>query len=163
MPKRCAGLAAPLVAVIDGSPGLRAAVEGVWSKAQVQRCVVHKLRNLKAHAPHHAKEAVGEDFHAIVYAKSGAEAQIAYDRFLTRWRKRCEAVARSLEEGGLELLTFYQFPQEMWKCLRTTNIIERAHGELRRRVKTQAALPNEEAVLNLLYGLFVAGADSGPS
>jgi transposase-like protein len=151
------GLAAPVLAVIDGCPGLRAAVEAVWSTTRVQRCVVHKLRNLLAHAPHHARESVREDFHAIVYAKGGSEARLAYDRFLSRWRKRCEAVARSLQEGGLELLTYYAFPEEMWKCLRTTNLIERLHGELRRRVKTQAALPNEEAALNLLFGLFVAG------
>jgi len=151
------GLDAPVLAVIDGSLGLRAAVDTVWPEADVQRCVVHKLRNLLACAPHHAKESVREDFHAIVYAKNGVAAQQAYDRFLSRWRKRCEAVARSLEEGGKDLLTFYQFPQEMWKSLRTTNVIERIHGEMRRRVKTQAALPNEEAVLNLVYGLFVAG------
>lgn len=151
------GLAAPVLAVIDGSPGLKAAVEAVWTRTDVQRCVVHKLRNVLAHAPHHAKESVREDFHAIIYAKSASQAQIAYERFVVRWRKRCEAVARSLEEGGSELLTFYRFPEEMWKCLRTTNVIERVHGEMRRRVKTQAALPSEEAVLNLVYGLFVAG------
>jgi putative transposase len=151
------GLVAPVLAVLDGSPGLRAAVEVVWSGTEVQRCVVHKLRNVLSHAPRHAKESVREDFHAIIYAKSGVQAQVAYERFVVRWRKRCEAVARSLEEGGSELLTFYRFPEEMWKCLRTTNLIERVHGEMRRRVKTQAALPNEEAVLNLVYGLFVAG------
>lgn len=151
------GLAAPVLAVVDGSPGLRAALEKVWPSAEVQRCVVHKLRNLLAHAPHHAKESVREDFHRIIYAKGLAEAQLAYDRFLTRWKKRCAAVARSLEEGGAELLTFFRFPEEMWKCLRTTNVIERVHGEMRRRVKTQAALPGEDAVLNLVYGLFVAG------
>lgn len=151
------GLAVPILAVIDGSLGLRAAVETVWPEADVQRCVVHKLRDLLACAPHHAKESVRGDLHAIVYAKNGVAAQQAYDRFLSRWRKRCEAVARSLEESGKELLTFYRFPQEMWKGLRTTNVIERIHGEMRRRMKTQAALPNEEAVLNLVYGLFVAG------
>jgi len=151
------GLKSPVLCIIDGSPALRAAVAAIWPKASVQRCAVHKLRNLKAHAPRHARELVGEDFHRIMYAKSGAEAELAYERFLDRWRKRCEAVARSLEEAGPELLTFYRFPKEQWKALRTTNVIERVNGELRRRIKTQAALPSDEAVLSLLYGLFASG------
>ena len=151
------GLEAPVLAVIDGSLGLRSAIESVWPGSDIQRCVVHKLRNLLTHAPRHAHDSVREDFHAIVYAKDGGQAKNAYERFLSRWKKRCEAVARSLEEGGADLLTFFRYPESMWKCLRTTNIIERIHGEMRRRVKTQAALPNEEAVLNVVYGLFVAG------
>ena len=66
-------------------------------------------------------------------------------------------MATSLEEGGPELLTFYRFPKEQWKSLRTTNVIERLNGELRRRIKTQGAWSDEEAVLNLLFGLFASG------
>ncbi len=118
---------------------------------------MHKLRNLLAHAPRHAHDAVREDFHRIVYANTPAEAGRAYDRFLRRWRQRCPAVAESLEEAGEELLTFTRFPKEQWKSLRTTNIIERVNGEFRRRVKTQAALPGDEAVLSVLYGLVASG------
>lgn len=149
--------AAPILAVIAGRPGLRAAIEKVWPAVRVESCPVHELRNFPAHGPHLAKESVREDFHRIIYFRNGAEAQLAYDPFLVRWRKWCEAAARSPQEGAAELLAFCRFPQEMWRCLRTTNVIERVHGEMRRRVKTQAALPSEEAVLNLVYGLFVAG------
>jgi putative transposase len=151
------GLKTPLLAILDGSPALRAAVQALWPEALVQRCTVHKLRNLLAHAPRHAHEAVKEDFHRIVYASSPSEAARAYDRFLRRWRQRCPAVAESLEEAGGELLTFTRFPKEQWKSLRTTNIIERVNGEFRRRVKTQAALPGDEAVLSVLYGLVASG------
>lgn len=54
-------------------------------------------------------------------------------------------------------LTDYRYPGSHWKCLRTTNIIERLHEEFRRRVKTQAALPSEGAVLVLLYSLMASG------
>jgi len=151
------GLKVPILAIMDGSPGLRAALQALWPEALVQRCAVHKLRNLLAHAPRHAHEAVREDFHRIVYANTPAEALRAYERFLARWRKRCPAVAASLEEAGKELLTFTRFPKEQWKALRTTNIIERVHGEFRRRIKTQTALPSEEAVLSILYGLVATG------
>lgn len=151
------GLKAPVLSVIDGSPGLRAAVEAMWPATEVQRCAVHKLRNLLAHAPQHAHEAIKEDFHKIMYAQTAAAAALAYQRFLDRWKKRCPAVAASLEEAGSELLTFTRFPKEQWKSLRTTNIIERLNGELRRRIKTQGPWSSEEGVLNLLFGLFAGG------
>jgi transposase-like protein len=55
-----------------------------------------------------------------------------------------------------ELLTFFQFPKRQWKTLRTTNVIERLKEEFRRRVKTQGALPTEDAALILLFGLVVS-------
>jgi len=66
-------------------------------------------------------------------------------------------VVTSLREGGEELLTFLAFPKAQWKTLRTTNTIERLHGEFRRRVKTQGSLPNEDAALRLLFSLVVSG------
>jgi putative transposase len=66
-------------------------------------------------------------------------------------------VVRSLQEGGEELLTFFQFPKSQWKTLRTTNVIERLHEEFRRRVKTQGSLPTEDAALVLLFGLVASG------
>lgn len=151
------GLPTPRLIIADGHPGLRAAIEDLWSGIDVQRCTVHKLRNLLAHAPRHAHDAVREDFHAIVYADSPAEAQAAYQRFIRKWEKRCVGVVKSLLEAHQEILTFYRYPRSQWKCLRTTNIIERLHEEFRRRVKTQAALPSEGAVLVLLYGLMASG------
>lgn len=151
------GLSSPVLCIIDGSAALRAAIAQVWPDSRVQRCVVHKLQNVLAHAPRHAHEMVREDFHKILYAPSLGVARQAYQRFLARWSKRCAAVAASLEEGGEELLTFYGFPKEQWKSLRSTNVIERVNGELRRRIKTQGAWANEEGVLSLLYGLFASG------
>ena len=151
------GLRAPKLAIIDGGKGLRSALEEVWSRTDVQRCAVHKLRNLLAHAPKHAHEEVREDFRAIVYAETRDEAQRAHDRFMAKWSKRCESVATSLAEAGSELLTFFAYPKAQWKSLRTTNVIERLNGEFRRRVKTQASYPNEEAVLVLLFGLLATG------
>jgi transposase-like protein len=119
--------------------------------------MVHKLRNLLAKAPRHAHDAIRADFHAIVYASTAAEAEAAYTAFETRWAKQCQRVVESLREAGTELLTVFRFPKRLWKCLRTTNVIERLHEEFRRRVKTQASLPNEQAVLILLWGLMVSG------
>jgi transposase-like protein len=151
------GMTDPALVILDGNAGLRHAVGQTWPGAAVQRCVVHKLRNLEAHAPKRLVADIRADFHAITEAETLAAARRAYDRFVRVWRRRAESVARSLEEAGAELLTFYAFPQSQWRCLRTTNAIERLHGEFRRRVKTQAAHPHEQTVLRLLYGLYASG------
>lgn len=93
------------------------------------------------------------DYHGIINAKDGMAGREAYDAFLTKWSKLCPAVARSLEEAGLELLTFYQYPKAMWRSLRTTNPLENLNREFRRRTKTQASFANEDAGLTVLYGL----------
>ncbi len=151
------GLKAPLLCIIDGNAGLRRAVERAWPQAAVQRCGVHKLRNLERKAPKHALAELREDFHRIVYATSGESARAAYTAFARKWSKRCPGVARSLAEGGDELLTFFSFPKTQWKTLRTTNAIERLNGEFRRRVKTQGSLPTEDAAVSLLFGLVASG------
>ncbi len=66
-------------------------------------------------------------------------------------------MARSLEEAGEQLLTFYEFPKALWRALRTTNTLENLNREFRRRTKTQASLSSEESALTLLYGLVAFG------
>lgn len=151
------GLKAPLLCVIDGHAGLRRAVGLVWPGAAVQRCCVHKLRNLERKAPKHVLAELRDDFHRIVYAPGLEAARAAWTAFERTWGKRCPGVVKSLQEGGEELLTFFGFPRAQWKTLRTTNVIERLHEEFRRRVKTQGALPGEGAAVLLLFGLVATG------
>ena len=150
------GLAEPLLLVVDGHQGLGKALAR-WSGVKVQRCACHKARNLAEHCPPHARAEMKRDYNPIVFAKDGLAARAAYDAFLTKWSKLCPPVARSLAEGGLELLTFYEFPKSMWKSLRTTNALENLNRELRRRTKTQASFSTEEAAVTLLYGLVAFG------
>jgi len=151
------GLRAPLLAIIDGNPGLRPALSRTWPATAVQRCAVHKLRNLERKAPKHALDELREDFHRIVYAASADAGRAAYTAFERKWATRCPGVGRSLHEGGAELLTFFTFPKAQWKTLRTTNVIERLNEEFRRRVKTQGSLPTEDAALILLFSLVASG------
>jgi len=151
------GLRAPVLAIVDGNAGLRRAVGEIWPRAAVQRCCVHKLRNVERKAPKHAFAEIRDDFHRIVYAASADAARAAYATFERVWGKRCPGVARSLKEGGDELWTFFRFPIAQWKALRTTDTIERLHEEFRRRVKTQGSLPTEDAALVLLFRLVVSG------
>src|SRR5438128_321641 len=151
------GLRPPVLAIIDGNAGLRRAVGLAWPRTAIQRCCVHKLRNLARKAPKHALAEIRDDFHRIVYATSADAARGAYTAFERTWAKRCPGVVASLREGGDELLTFFTFPKAQWKTLRTTNSIERLHEEFRRRVKTQGSLPTEDAALVLLFSLVASG------
>jgi transposase-like protein len=151
------GVKTPVLAVIDGNKGLRKAVKNTWPWIDVQRCTKHKLENLYTHAPKRFYDEIKTDYHAIVYAKSEAEARAAWKCFEKKWSGDCPGVVKSLNEGGYELLTFFKYPESMWKALRTTNCIERMNGEFRRRVKTQGSLPNTDAGLKLLFGLFACG------
>src|SRR6201998_1642534 len=147
----------PALAVIDGNPGLQAALRAQWPQIAIQRCTNHKLRNLLAKAPAHLREELAEDYRRMVYAETREAVEQARASFLRKWRLRCKAVVSSFEEAGDELFTFLQFPQLQWKALRTTNALERINEEFRRRTKTQASLPGEDAVLLLLYGLLRSG------
>ena len=97
------------------------------------------------------------DYDRIIYAEDGLAARAAYDAFVKKWATLCPAVAKSLQEAGLELLTFYAFPKETWKSIRTTNTIENLNREFRRRTKTQASFSTEAAALTVLYGLVAFG------
>src|SRR5947208_11618412 len=72
------GLGAPLLAIIDGNAGLRRAVGLVWPNAAVQRCCVHKLRNLERKAPKHALDEIRDAFHRIAYAARADASRVAY-------------------------------------------------------------------------------------
>jgi putative transposase len=149
-------LPAPLLLVVDGNGGLKNALKQ-WDGVRIQRCTTHKLENLKAHCPSHARAEMKRDYDRIIYAEDGLAARAAYDAFVKKWAALCPAVAKSLQEAGLELLTFYAFPKETWKSIRTTNTIENLNREFRRRTKTQASFGTEAAALTVLYGLVAFG------
>jgi len=151
------GIGVPRLAVVDGNPGLHAALRAQWPQLPIQRCTAHKLRNLLSRAPAHLREEVAEDYRRMVYGKNRDVVESARRGFLKKWRLRCAVVAASLEEAGEELFTFLSFPSSQWKGLRTTNALERINEEFRRRTKTQASLPNEDAVVLLLFGLLRTG------
>jgi transposase-like protein len=86
------GLRAPVLCVVDGNAGLRRARGLVWPRAAVQRCCVHKLRNIERKAPKHALPEIRDDFHRIVYAASAEAARAAYIAFERTWAKRRSGV-----------------------------------------------------------------------
>jgi len=152
------GLKRPEFVIVDGAPGLEAALVALWGEElPIQRCTVHKHRNLLAHAPKHMHDELTEDYRDMIYADTAAEMESRRKAFLRKWRLKCRAVDDSLEEAGDRLFTFTRLDPSQWKSARTTNAIERLNGEFRRRIKTQTVLPCAETVPMLLWALLASG------
>jgi transposase-like protein len=151
------GLKKPELAIVDGAPGLEKALVALWSDQPIQRCTVHKLRNLVAHAPKKLADEIAADYSDMIYAKTAKEVEARRKAFIRKWRVKCEAVATSLEEAGDRLFTFTRLPPEQWKSARTTNAIERLHEEFKRRIKTQTVLPSAETAAMLFWALLASG------
>jgi transposase-like protein len=147
----------PVLAMIDGNPGLEAALRTTWPRIDLQRCTNHKLWNLLAKTPAALREELAEDYRRMIYAPTAAAVEHARAAFRRKWKLRCAPAWKSFEEAGDELFTFLRYPVSQWKALRTTNALERINEEFRRRTKTQASLPSEEAVVLLLFGLVRSG------
>jgi putative transposase len=120
------GLAKPDLIVVDDGKGLEAALASLWDEVPVQRCTVHKERNLLAHAPKHLHDEIKADFNDMVRAKTAIEVLARRKAFLGKWRLRCRAVADSLEEAGPRLFTFLRYPPAQWRSLRTTDEIDKS-------------------------------------
>ena len=111
------GLRTPELVVVDGAPGLEKALAALWPDMAVQRCTVHKHRNLLAHAPERLHEEISDDYRDMIYAATRGEVETRRKAFIRKWRLKCRAVADSLEEVGDKLFTFTQFPPSQWKSI----------------------------------------------
>ena len=151
------GLRTPELVIADGAPGLEKALAALWPDAPVQRCTVHKHRNLLAHAPERLYEEISNDYRDMIYAATRAEVEMRRKAFVRKWRLKCRAVANSLEEAGDRLFTFTRFPLSQWKSIRTSNAIERLHEEFKRRIKSQTILPCADTAAMLFWALLASG------
>jgi putative transposase len=151
------GLKTPELVIVDGARGLDKALAALWSDVPVQRCTVHKHRNLLAHAPDRLHDELSADYQDMIYAETKEEIETKRKAFIRKWRLKCRAVADSLEEAGDKLFTFTRFPKSQWKSIRTSNAIERLHEEFKRRIKTQTVLPSAETAAMLFWALLASG------
>jgi len=138
----------PELVIVDGAPGLEAALVALWGEAlPIQRCTVHKHRNLLGHAPKHMHDELTEDYRDMIYADTAADIEKRRKAFLRKWHLKCRAVADSLDEAGDRLFTFTHLDPSQWKSARTTYapsrrmhtfacraMIERLNEEFRRHI-----------------------------
>src|SRR5207253_5558092 len=109
------GLRRPELLIVDGGSGLESAIAAVWDGVPVQRCTVHKHRNLLAHAPDRLHEEITADYTDMIYAATPAEIDKRRQAFIRKWRLKHRAVADSLEEASDRLFAFARLPPSQWR------------------------------------------------
>lgn len=138
--------------VSDGSTGLQAAVSLVYPQARVQRCWAHKLRNLADKVPKKEGSCVAQAA-AIYRAPNRRQAERAFRRWAGRWRKRRPRAVACVERDLEELLNFFSVPKAHWQKVRTTNVIERAFREVRRRTRPMSSFTNPDSCDRIVFGV----------
>lgn len=136
--------------IMDGLSGLEKVFEEEFSQAKVQRCQVHVARNVLTKTPKKIKQQVADDLRSIFYASSKEKAKTFYEAFSEKWKVEIPSAVSSLSQSIDRCLTFFDFPQEEWISLRTSNIIERLNKEFKRRTKPMEILAGEAACYRLL-------------
>ena len=132
------GMGCPQLVVGDGHLGIWGALRNVYPEASEQRCWNHKIINVLDKLPKRQYDQAKLMLRNIPYAESRSEAERMRDVFV-RWSRQhsYEAAAESLERDWDRMVTFYAFPKEHWRHIRTTNPVESPFAAL--RLRTDAA------------------------
>ena len=146
------GLAASDVklGIMDGLQGLEKVFCEEFQNARVQRCIVHVMRNVLTKAPKSLRQEVTDSLRDIFYAIDRKTATDRYENFVKKYDAAIPSGVASLERSIKSCLTFFDFPEEEWVSLRTTNIIERVNKEFKRRTKPMEILASERSAYVIL-------------
>ncbi len=136
--------------IMDGLAGLEKVFREEFPQGKVQRCQVHVARNVLAKVPQKLKRKVADDIRSIFYASSREKAMEFSTQFTERWQKDVPSAVKCLKNSLDSCLTFFEFPEEEWISLRTTNVIERLNKEFKRRTKPMEIVAGENAGYTLL-------------
>jgi len=147
------GMHAPVVAVGDGALGFWAAVRDVWPKTRTQRDWVHKLGNILDKLPRRLQPRVKAALHEVMYAETRALARDAIARFGSEYAAKYPKAVATLEKDVDTLLTFFDFPAEHWKHLRTSNVIESPFATVRLRQRVTKGAGSRTKGLLMAYKL----------
>ncbi|SDH96162.1 IS256 family transposase [Roseospirillum parvum] len=152
------GLAGVKLVVSDAHEGLKAAVAKVLG-ATWQRCRVHFMRNVLAHAGKQGRRLVAA-FIATAFAQPNANAAKAQWRQVAdQVRPKVPKLAAMMDDAETDVLAYMTFPKEHWTKLHSTNPIERLNGEIKRRTRVVGVFPNEDAITRLVGAILMEQND----
>lgn len=141
-----------VIAVTDGLTGLKEAVLKVFPKLAIQRCTVHKERNVLHYVPYHSKEEIAEELKNIYGASCAKDAITRKEAFCLKWRKTFPSAVNCLREDFEDTITFLRIKNyQLRKLFYTNNPIERINKEIKRRVRVMEMLPAEESAYRVAY------------
>jgi putative transposase len=144
------GLSGVQLVVADAHAGLAKAVRHRLPEAPLQRCTVHLLRNVLAKAPQRLRARLAREVSKVFDAPSKAEARRRVEALKAGLGKQVPEALACLENGFQAATHFYAFPREHWRRIRSTNGLERLHGEVKRRTRAVGAFPDRASALRLV-------------
>ena len=160
------GLGAPMLIVADGAPGLTKAIEQCWPASDRQHCAVHRVRNLLAKVPERERERVRHAYwqalDEAINERDGRQRLMALVGELDR--AGYTAAARCLGDDVDALVVHLRYPTRHRRRWRSTNLLERSLGEVKRRTKVIGRFPGETSCLTLVWAvldLYIAHATYG--
>ena len=145
------GVREVLLFVADGVTGLEERIKEYFPKADFQSCVVHKVRNTLNRVRAKDRKKVAKDLKKIYRVSNEEEALKGFEDFKEKWKSKYPRIVKSWEQELYKLLTFLKYPKPIQRIIYTTNLIERAIKEIRRRVKVIGALPSVGSVEKFVY------------
>ena len=140
-----------LVVAVDNLTGFSEAIATVFPRTDIQKCIVHQIRNSLKYVARKDYQAITTDLKPIYRADTEAGAALALDAFEEAWGKKYPTVVRSWRQNWTELVTFFRYPPALRKIMYTTNIIEGFNRQLRKVTKSKTQFPNDEALVKMLY------------
>jgi transposase-like protein len=144
------GLHGVQLVIADGHLGLKAAARRLLPEVTYQRCTVHLIRNITAKAPHRLRSRVAREAVRILHAPSLDDAKKRKAEFDVGLGAQVPEARACLDAGFDAATRYYAFPKEHWKRIRSTNGLERLHGEVKRRIKSIGAFPDRASALRLI-------------
>ena len=140
-----------LIFSVDGLTGISDAIRAVYPQAEIQRCVVHQIRNSLKYVSWKERKVVARDLKSVYKAATEKEALSALEAFEKSWNKKYPHIAASWRRNWGELATYFKYPAEIRTLIYTTNPIESLNRGMKKVTKNRSVFPNEEALFKLLY------------
>lgn len=144
------GLSGVQLVVADAHAGLAKAVRHHFPEVPLQRCTVHLLRNVITKAPQRLRGRLAREVSRVFQASSKAQARERVEALRAGLGKQVPEAMKCLDDGFAAATQFYAFPAEHWHRIRSTNGLERLHGEIKRRTRAVGAFPDRASALRLI-------------
>ena len=135
----------------DGIAGFKGSLEQVFPKTQSQRCVVHLVRNIYSLCPKKNAKEIIADYKKIYTSTSFEQANIMLDEFKTKYEKEHKKVVKKAQDFMQYLEPLFELPQEIRKCIYTSNAVESVNSALRKVTRGKGSFPSESSVYKVLY------------
>jgi transposase-like protein len=139
------------IASVDGLTGFKDAIQAVFPKTLVQRCIIHQVRNSLRYVSYKDRKAFVRDLKNIYQSPNRETADANLAKLGEQWGHKYASAVRSWENNWEELATFLDFPAEIRRMIYTTNNIEGYNRQLRKVIKNKASFPTVQSVRKILY------------